>query len=63
MLNKNNAEHTTEDFSERVESMSNISSDASNLERFNRWNSAISLTKERPFWGWGPGTYSFVYAP
>ena len=55
--------HTTEDFGERVESMSNISSDASNLERFNRWNSAIKLTKERPIYGWGPGTYSFVYAP
>lgn len=63
MLGKNNAEHTTEDFGERVESMSNISSDASNLERFNRWNSAIKLTKERPIYGWGPGTYSFVYAP
>ena len=63
MLNKNNAEHTTENFSERVESMSNISSDASNLERFNRWNSAIELAKQRPISGWGPGTYSFVYAP
>ena len=63
MLNKNNAEHTTENFSERVESMSNISSDASNLERFNRWNSAIELAKKRPISGWGPGTYSFVYAP
>lgn len=63
MLNKNNAEHTTEDFSERIESMSNISSDASNLERFNRWNCAVKLFQERPLVGWGPGTYSFVYAP
>ena len=63
MLGKNNAEHTTEDFGERVESMSNVSSDASNLERFNRWNSAIKLANERPLYGWGPGTYSFVYAP
>ncbi len=63
LLQKNNAEHTTEDFSERLESMSNISSDASNLERFNRWNCAIKLFKERPILGWGPGTYSFVYAP
>ena len=43
--------------------MSNISSDASNLERLNRWNCAIKLFKERPILGWGPGTYSFVYAP
>ena len=63
VLNKNDAEHTTEDFSERLESMSNVSTDASNLERLNRWNSAIELFKERPFFGWGPGTYAFVYAP
>ena len=62
-LNKNDAEHTTENFSERLESMSNISTDASNLERLNRWNSAIQLFKERPILGWGPGTYAFVYAP
>ncbi len=63
MMKKNNAEHTTEEFSERVESMSNITSDASNLERFNRWNSAIRMFKEKPILGWGPGTYAFAYAP
>ena len=60
---KNNAEHTTEDFNERIESISNVSSDASNLERFNRWNSAIRMFQERPIQGWGPGTYAFCYAP
>ena len=63
LLNKNDAEHTTENFSERLESISNVSTDASNLERLNRWNSAIQLFKERPILGWGPGTYAFVYAP
>ena len=63
LIQKNDAEHTTENFSERIESMSNISSDASNLERLNRWNCAIKLFYEKPFFGWGPGTYSFVYAP
>ncbi len=63
LLNKNDAEHTTENFSERLESMSNVSTDASNLERLNRWKSAIKLFKERPILGWGPGTYAFVYAP
>ncbi len=43
--------------------MSNISSDASNLERINRWQAAIRLFDERPVLGWGPGTYQFVYAP
>jgi O-antigen ligase len=62
-IQKNEAEHTTENFSERLESMSNVSSDASNLERLNRWKCAVKLFYEKPIFGWGPGTYSFVYAP
>ncbi len=49
--------------SEHVASITNISTDASNLERLNRWASAVRLFKERPVFGWGPGTYQFVYAP
>ena len=48
---------------ENIQSMTNISTDASNLERINRWNSAIRMFKERPLFGWGPGTYQFLYAP
>ncbi len=58
-----NKQDSSTDFVEHIQSMSNISSDASNLERINRWNCAIRLFNERPFWGWGPGTYQFVYAP
>lgn len=61
-LEKNKTE-SSQNFVEHVESMSNISSDASNLERINRWQSAIRLFSERPVFGWGPGTYQFVYAP
>jgi O-antigen ligase len=61
-LEKNKQDSST-DFAEHVQSISNISSDASNLERINRWASAIRLFKERPVFGWGPGTYQFVYAP
>ena len=43
--------------------MSNVSTDASNLERINRWKSAIRLFEERPHLGWGSGTYQFNYAP
>ncbi len=50
-------------FSEHIESMANITSDASNTERINRWKCAIRMVKEKPFWGWGPGTYKFQYAP
>jgi len=63
LIQKNDSEHTTENFSERIESMSNVSSDASNLERLNRWSCAVKLFLKRPLTGWGPGTYSFVYAP
>jgi O-antigen ligase len=61
-LEKNKQDSST-DFLEHIQSISNISSDASNLERINRWNCAIRLFNERPFFGWGPGTYQFVYAP
>ena len=58
-----NEQDSSDDLAEHVESISNVSSDASNLERLNRWNSALALFQERPLQGWGPGTYQFVYAP
>jgi O-antigen ligase len=58
-----NKQDSSSDFVKHVQSISNISSDASNLERINRWASAIRLFEERPVFGWGPGTYQFVYAP
>lgn len=61
-LGSNQAE-SSEEVLENIESISNISTDASNLERINRWNSAIGMWKERPVFGWGPGTYQFEYAP
>lgn len=62
-LERNNSEHATENLDERIESIANISTDASNLERLNRWGSAIRMWQERPFVGWGPGTYAMEYAP
>lgn len=61
-LEKNRQDAST-NFAEHIQSITNISSDASNLERLNRWNCAMKMFEERPFWGWGPGVYSFVYAP
>jgi O-antigen ligase len=58
-----NREESSDDLKEHVQSISNISSDASNLERLNRWNSAGRMWQERPLFGWGPGTYMFQYAP
>ncbi len=58
-----NKQDSSATLTEHVQSMSNISTDASNLERINRWSAAIRLFEERPLVGWGPGTYQFVYAP
>lgn len=62
-LAKNKHEHTTTNFDERIRSAANISSDASNLERLNRWGAAWNMFKERPVFGFGPATYAFEYAP
>lgn len=58
-----NTTESSANLASHIESMSNISSDASNLERLNRWSSAIRMFRDKPFWGWGPGTYMFNYAP
>lgn len=58
-----NRQDASQDFDKHIESISNISTDASNLERINRWNAAFRMFHERPVFGWGPGTYSFEYAP
>lgn len=61
-LERNKQEHTTEEFGEKLQSAANVTTDASNLERLNRWSCAISMFKERPVLGFGPGTYAFEYA-
>lgn len=61
-LERNKYEHTTEEFGEKLQSATNVTTDASNLERLNRWSCAIEMFKERPILGFGPGTYAFEYA-
>lgn len=58
-----NEQVSSDDIGEHVQSISNVSTDASNLERINRWTSAMRMWKERPHLGWGPGVYMFEYAP
>lgn len=60
---EDNKQDSSGEFTEHIQSMYNISTDASNLERINRWNSALRMFEARPLVGWGPGTYQFVYAP
>lgn len=58
-----NRQDSSDNLSEHVESVSNISTDASNLERLNRWNCAFKMFMDKPYFGFGPGTYQFQYAP
>ncbi len=58
-----NRQDSSSNISEHITSITNVSTDASNLERLNRWYCAIEMFKEKPITGWGPGTYQFQYAP
>ena len=58
-----NRQDSSSNLTEHVQSISNISSDASNLERINRWSAALRMFEKRPSMGFGPGTYAFKYAP
>lgn len=57
-----NSEQSSADFKTHISSMTNITSDASNLERINRWSCALRMFEDKPFFGFGPGTYMFQYA-
>ena len=48
---------------EKSMSVTNLQTDVSNIERLNRWVAALSMFEERPFTGFGPGTYQFTYIP
>ena len=61
-LEKNDKKSST-DMREHVQSIGNVSNDASNVERLNRWSSALRMFADRPLTGFGPGTYMFAYAP
>lgn len=63
MKMEKNDQDSSDNLTEHVQSISNISTDASNLERLNRWSSAIRMWAEKPVFGFGPGTYMFQYAP
>lgn len=62
-FSQNQATSSTDNLTEHVSSISNISTDASNMERVNRWKAALRMFEERPLLGFGPGTYMFLYAP
>lgn len=56
-----NKQNSAEGLDRHLESVSNINNDVSNLERVNRYVAALNMNKAKPFFGFGPGTYSFQY--
>lgn len=57
-----NSEQSSANFMTHISSISNITTDASNLERINRWSCAVRMFADKPAFGFGPGTYMFQYA-
>ncbi len=58
---QNEAVSNDGDFENHVTSVTNVTTDASNLERINRWVCAMEMFKDKPITGFGPGTYQFEY--
>jgi O-antigen ligase len=59
--NKNDSNARYAGLAEQAKSITNITTDQSNAERLNRWSCALRMAKEKPFTGYGPGTYQFSY--
>ena len=58
-----NKQGSSDDIEGHVKSVSNVTTDPSNLERINRWKCAARMVSERPWFGFGPSTYVFQYSP
>jgi putative inorganic carbon (HCO3(-)) transporter len=56
-----NKKESDDNIENHLQSVSNVSSDPSNLERLNRWSSGLRMFEEKPIFGFGPGTYTFQY--
>ncbi len=48
---------------QQIVSVTNISTDVSNLERLNRYRCALRMFGDRPVTGFGAGTYAIAYLP
>ncbi|MFN5355178.1 MAG: O-antigen ligase family protein [Bacteroidota bacterium] len=61
MALESNQEVSSDDYGSHIQSIGNISSDDSNVERLNRWACALRMFANEPIHGYGPGTYMFKY--
>jgi putative inorganic carbon (HCO3(-)) transporter len=64
-MKRNNADSKTKKTSveDQFKSITNMNTDVSNMERLNRWSSAIRMIKDKPFLGFGYGMYQHKYFP
>ena len=60
--NKAESHSKNGDITELLFSVTNVSTDVSNLERLNRWGAASRMIADKPISGFGLGTYPFHYA-
>lgn len=62
-LKQNKADSNAKNASleQQTKSVINISNDQSNAERLNRWSCAWRMFIDKPYLGYGPGTYQFEY--
>lgn len=60
-VRQNEAVSNQGDIGSHLQSVTNLSTDASNLERINRWMCAWMMFQDKPLLGFGPGTYQYEY--
>ncbi len=61
-IRSGNAQRKADSAETHLSSVTDLKSNASNLERVNRWVCAYRMFEEKPILGWGAGTYQFQYA-
>jgi putative inorganic carbon (hco3(-)) transporter len=59
--NKNDSNAKNAGIEQQAKSITNITTDKSNAERLNRWSCALRMFADKPFVGFGAGTYQFEY--
>lgn len=59
--NKSDSNAKNATLKQQTKSVTNITNDQSNAERLNRWSCAWRMFLDKPFFGYGPGTYQFEY--
>lgn len=62
-INKNDSNERGSSVGKQLKSVTNTTSDVSNIERLNRWKCALRMGAKEPMHGFGPGTYQFQYLP